>query len=135
MFGVDPISAAVASGVDAVRRNPVGSAMGAASAIQPEAVTAALQGDYTEAAKQTAVGAGVGALVQQGVKKIAPAVMRLAPRAGAMALSFGARLNPVGAAYTGLELIDAGAKGITGKGIFEHSGKPVTEEDLDFATL
>ena len=135
MFGVDPISAAVAGGVNAVRRNPLGAALGAATSIEPEAVTAALQGDYTEAATQTAVGAGVGALVQQGVKKIAPAVMRLLPRAGSMVLSVGARLNPVGAAYTGLELIDAGAKGITGKGIFEPSGKPVTEEDLDFATL
>ena len=135
MFGVDPISAAVAGGVNAVRRNPLGAALGAATSIEPEAVTAALQGDYTEAATQTAVGAGVGALVQQGVKNIAPAVMRLLPRAGSMVLSVGARLNPVGAAYTGLELIDAGAKGITGKGIFEPSGKPVTEEDLDFATL
>ena len=127
-FGVD-------EAVDTIKRNPAGAAMGAASAIQPEAVTAALQGDYTEAVTQTAVGAGVGALVQQGVKKIAPAVMRLVPRAGSMALSFGARLNPVGAAYTGVELIDAAAKGITGKGIFEPSGRPVTEEDLDFATL
>ena len=120
---------------DAVKKNPTGAFMGAATAIEPEAVTAALQGDYTEAAKQTAVGAGVGALVQQGVKNIAPVVTRLLPRAGSMALRFGARLNPVGAAYTGLELIDAGAKGITGKGIFEPSDKPVTEEDLDFATL
>ena len=129
-FGVD-------EAVDTIKRNPAGAAMGAASAIQPEAVTAALQGDYTEAAKQTAVGAGVGALVQQGVKKIAPVVTRLLPKAGSMALGFGARVltGPVGAGYTGLELIDAGAKGITGKGIFEPSGKPVTEEDLDFATL
>ena len=137
MFGIDPITAAVTSGVEAVRRNPLGAAMGAATAVQPEAVTAALQGDYIEAATQTAVGAGVGALVQQGVKNIAPVVTRLLPKAGSMALGFGARVltGPVGAAYTGLELIDAGAKGITGKGIFEPSGKPVTEEDLDFATL
>ena len=52
-----------------------------------------------------------------------------------MALSFGARLNPVGAAYTGVELIDAATKGITGKGIFEPSDKPVTDEDLEFSTM
>ena len=137
MFGVDPISAAVASGVEAVRRNPLGAAVGAATAIQPEAVTSALQGDYTEAAKQTVIGAGVGALVQEGIKRAAPVVMNLVPKGGAMVLGGAARVlsGPVGAAYTGLELIDAATKGITGKGIFEPSDKPVTEEDLDFATL
>ena len=120
-----------------VKRNPLGAAVGAATAIQPEAITAALQGDYTEAAKQTAVGAGVGAAVQEVVKRAAPTVMRLVPKGGAMVLSGAARLlsGPVGAAYTGVEIIDAAAKGITGKGIFEPSGRPVTEEDLDFATL
>ena len=120
-----------------VKRNPLGAAVGAATAIQPEAITAALQGDYTEAAKQTAVGAGVGAAVQEVVKRAAPTVMRLVPKGGAMVLGTAARVlsGPVGAAYTGVELIDAAAKGITGKGIFEPSDKPVTEEDLDFATL
>ena len=100
---------------------------------QPEAVTSALQGDYTEAVTQTAVGAGIGAAVQAA----APAVMKLVPKAGAMVLGGAARVlsGPIGAAYTGLELIDAATKGITGKGIFEPSDKPVTEEDLDFATL
>ena len=119
--------------LSAVKRNPMGAAVGAASFIQPEAVTSALQGDYTKAVTQTAVGAGIGAAVQAA----APAVMKLVPKAGAMVLSGLGRVlgGPAAAAYTGLELIDAGAKGITGKGIFEPSGRPVTEEDLDFATL
>ena len=137
MFSVDPISAAVASGLDAVRRNPLGAALGAATSIEPEAITAALQGDYKEAAKQTVVGAGVGALVQEGVKLAAPVVTRFVPKAGAMVLGFGARVasGPVGWGYTGLELIDAAAKGITGKGIWEPSDKPVTDEDLEFSTM
>lgn len=115
----------------------MGAAIGASSFIQPEAVTSALQGDYTEAAIQTGVGAGVGAVVQQTIKRAAPAVMSLVPKGGAMVLGTAGRLltGPVGAAYTGLELIDAAAKGITGKGMFEPSGKPVTEEDLQFSTL
>ena len=119
--------------LSAVKRNPMGAAVGAASFIQPEAVTSALQGDYTEAVTQTAVGAGIGAAVQAA----APAVMKLVPKAGAMVLGGAARVlsGPIGAAYTGLELIDAATKGITGKGIFEPSDKPVTEKDLDFATL
>tara|TARA_R100000479_G_C6371142_1_gene197089 strand:+ start:8 stop:1273 length:1266 start_codon:yes stop_codon:yes gene_type:complete len=119
--------------LSAVKRNPMGAAVGAASFIQPEAVTSALQGDYTEAVTQTAVGAGIGAAVQAA----APAVMKLVPKAGAMVLSGLGRVlgGPVGAAYTGLELIDAATKGITGKGIFEPSDKPVTEEDLEFSTL
>jgi hypothetical protein len=120
-----------------IKRNPLGAAAGAASFIQPEAVTAALEGDYTQAAVQTGTGAIAGAAVQETVKRVAPAVMKLVPKAGAMVLGGAARVlsGPIGAAYTGVELIDAAAKGITGKGIFEPSGKPVTEEDLDFATL
>ena len=129
--------------VDAVKKNLPGAFMGAAAAIEPEAVTAALQGDVTQAAKATAAGAGFGAAVQQTLTKApvldkARAVSVLGRAPGL--LKFGgaaARIlsGPVGIGYTGLELIDAGAKGITGKGIFEPSDKPVTEEDLDFATL
>ena len=136
LFNVDPVSAAIASGVEAVRRNPLGAAFGAVTAT-PEAITSALQGDYTEAVTQTAVGAGVGAVIQEGIKQVAPAVMRVIPKAGAMVLGAGARVlsGPAGWGYTGLELIDAGARGITGKGIFDPSDKPVTDEDLEFSTL
>ena len=120
-----------------VKRNPLGAAAGAASFIQPEAVTAALEGDYTQAAVQTGTGALAGAATQEIVKRAAPTVMRLVPKAGAMVLGGAARVlsGPIGAAYTGLELIDAAAKGITGKGIFEPSDKPVTDADLDFGTM
>jgi hypothetical protein len=128
---------------DAVKKNLPGAFMGAATAIEPEAVTAALQGDVTEAAKATAVGAGFGAAVQQTLTK-APVLdkaraVSLLGRAPGLLKFGGAAVRflsgPVGIGYTGLELIDAGAKGVTGKGIFEPSGRPVTEKDLDFATL
>lgn len=128
---------------DAIKKNVVGAFMGAATAIEPEAVTAAIQGDYEEAAKATVAGAGFGAAVQQTLTK-APvldkarvvSVLGRAPgllRFGGGAVRF--LSGPVGIGYTGLELIDAAAKGITGKGIWEPSDKPVTEEDLDFSTL
>ena len=117
--------------------------MGAATAIQPEAVTAAIQGNYEEAAKTTVAGAGFGAAVQQTLTK-APVldkarVVSALGRAPGL-LKFGgaaARFlaGPVGIGYTGLELIDAATKGITGKGIFEPSDKPVTDEDLEFSTM
>ena len=128
---------------DAVKKNLPGAFMGAATAIEPEAVTAALQGDVTQAAKATAAGAGFGAAVQQTLTKApvldkarAVSVLGRAPgllKFGGAAARF--LSGPVGIGYTGVELIDAAAKGITGKGIFEPSGKPVTEEDLDFSTL
>ena len=120
-----------------VKRNPLGAAVGAASFIQPEAVTSALKGDYTQAAVQTGTGALAGAATQEVVKRAAPTAMRLIPKAGAMVLSGLGRVlsGPVGIGSTGLELIDATTKGITGKGIFEPSDKPVTEEELDFSTL
>ena len=135
-FGLDDFA-------DAVKKNLPGAFMGAATAIEPEAVTAALQGDVTQAAKATAAGAGFGAAVQQTLTKApvldkarAVSVLGRAPgllKFGGAAVRF--LSGPVGIGYTGLELIDAATKGITGKGIFEPSGKPVTEEDLDFSTL
>ena len=128
---------------DAIKKNLPGAFMGAATVIEPEAVTAALQGDVTQAAKATVAGAGFGAAVQQTLTKApvldkarAVSVLGRAPgllKFGGAAARF--LSGPVGIGYTGLELIDAATKGITGKGIFEPSGKPVTEEDLDFSTL
>ena len=135
-FGLDNFA-------DAIKKNVLGAFAGAASATQPEAVTAAIQGDYEEAAKATVAGAGFGAAVQQTLTKApvldkARAVSALGRAPGLLKVAGGAvrfLAGPVGAAYTGLELIDAGAKGFTGKGIFEPSDKPVTEKDLDFSTL
>jgi hypothetical protein len=128
---------------DAVKKNLQGAFMGAATVVEPEAITAALQGDVTQAAEATAAGAGFGAAVQQTLTKApvldkarAVSVLGRAPgllKFGGAAARF--LSGPVGIGYTGLELIDAASKGITGKGIFEPSDKPVTEEDLDFATL
>lgn len=135
-FGLD-------EAVDTIKRNPLGAAMGAATAVQPEAITAALQGDVSQAAQTTAAGAGFGAAVQQTLTK-APVIDKVRAvsvlgRAPGL-LKFGGAAakilaGPIGIGYTGLELIDAAAKGITGKGMFEPSGRPVTEEDLDFSTL
>jgi hypothetical protein len=135
-FGLDNFA-------DAIKKNLPGAFMGAATAIEPEAVTAALQGDVTQAAKATVAGAGFGAAVQQTLTKApvldkARVVSALGRAPGLLKFAGGAvkvLSGPVGIGYTGLELIDAATKGITGKGIFEPSGKPVTEEDLDFSTL
>ena len=128
---------------DAIKKNVVGAFMGAATAIEPEAVTAAIQGDYEEAAKATAAGAGFGAAVQQTLTKApvldkARVVSALGRAPGLLKFGGGAvrvLSGPVGIGYTGLELIDAAAKGITGKGIWEPSDKPVTDEDLEFSTM
>jgi hypothetical protein len=119
MFGVDPISAAVASGVEAVRKNVLGSIVGAASMIEPEAIKSALQGDYRQAAEQTAIGAGAGALVEQGVKKATPVVSKVASKIpGALSMLGGvARFaGPVGGAVAGYQLTDAILEGSTGEG-------------------
>ena len=134
-FGLDEIGRVIT-------KNLTGAVMGAFSAIEPEAITAALQGDYQKAAEATTVGAGFGAAVQQTLTK-APvidkvkAISAVGKVPGALSIAKGVATfaGPVGIATTGLQLIDAAAKGITGKGMFEPSGRPVTEEDLDFSTL
>ena len=135
-FGLDDFA-------DAIKKNLPGAFMGAATAIEPEAVTAAIKGDYEEAAKATVAGAGFGAAVQQTLTKApildkARAVSVLGRAPGLLKFGGGAvrvLSGPVGIGYTGLELIDAAAKGITGKGIWEPSDKPVTDEDLEFSTM
>lgn len=109
---------------DAIEKNVVGAFMGAATAIEPEAVKSALQGDYTEAAKQTAVGAGVGALVEQGIKRAAPVVTQAAARVlPKAAMSFaGAAAKfapPLLAGYAGYEMLGAIVEGATGKTLQE----------------
>ena len=124
LYGVDPISAAVASGVEAVRRNPIGAALGAASFIEPEAVKSALQGDYTEAAKQTVTGAIGGAVVEQGIRQAAPVVTQAASRVlpqAAMSFVGGAAkfVPPLAAGYAGYQMIDAIVEGATGRNLQE----------------
>lgn len=126
LYGVDPISAAVASGVEAVRRNPLGAVLGAATAIEPEAVKSALKGDYEEAAKATAVGAGVGAAVQQTLTKV-PIIdkLRAVSTLGRIpgAVSFGGAVAtfapPVLAGYAGYEMLNAIVEGATDRTLKE----------------
>lgn len=134
MFGVDPISAAVAGGVqavkdtaEAVRRNvprAFAGAVGAATAIEPEAVKSALEGDYREAATQTVFGASVGAAVEFGIKKATPAVSQAAasvlPKAAVSMVGGAAKFVPVLAGgYAGYEMLNAIVEGATGKDLQE----------------
>ena len=124
MFAVDPVSAAVAAGVEAVRRNPLGAALGTATAIEPEAVKSALKGDYEEAAKQTAVGAVTGAAAEFGIKKAAPVVTQAATKVlpkAALSLVGGAVkfAPPLLAGYAGYEMLGAIVEGATGRTLQE----------------
>jgi len=124
MFGVDPISAAVASGVEAVRKNVLGSIVGAATAIEPEAVKSALQGNYRQAAEQTALGAVTGALVEQGAKLATPVVSKVAtkvlPKAAISTVGAVAKfVPPIAVGYAGYEMIGAIVEGATGKNLQE----------------
>ena len=134
MFAIDPISAAVEGGVqavrdaaEAVRKNvprAFAGAVGAATAIEPEAVKSALEGDYREAAVQTAVGAVGGAAVEFGIKKATPAVTqaaaRVLPKAAVSMIGGAAKFVPVLAGgYAGYEMLDAIVEGATGKNLQE----------------
>jgi len=124
MFGVDPISAAVGSGVEAVRKNVLGSIVGAATAIEPEAVKSALQGNYRQAAAQTALGAVSGALVEQGVKMAKPVVSKVAtkilPKAAISTVGAVAKfVPPIAVGYAGYEMLNAIVEGATGKNLQE----------------
>jgi len=116
-FGLD-------KAVDTIKRNISGAVAGAATVIEPEAVKAALQGDYTEAAKQTFVGAGFGALAEQGIKRAAPVVARTAasalPKAAVSMIGGAAKFVPVLAGgYAGYQMLDAIVEGATGKDLQE----------------
>ena len=134
MFAADPISAAVIGGVQAVRdaaeaiRKNVprafAGAVGAATAIEPEAVKSALKGDYQEAAAQTAVGAGVGAAVEFGIKKATPVVSQAAAKVlpkAALSMVGGAVkfVPPLAAGYAGYEMLGAIVEGATDKTLQE----------------
>ena len=83
-----------------------------------------MQGDYTEAAKQTFVGAGFGALAEQGIKRAAPVVTRTAasalPKAAVSMIGGAAKFVPVLAGgYAGYQMLDAIVEGATGKDLQE----------------
>ena len=118
--------------VRAIVKNPFGAAVGAASMIEPEAVTSAMQGDYRQAVEQTAIGAGVGAGIQQALKVNPVQQARLASYASKIpgvasripaALKIGgavARFSaPVLAGYAGYQFLNAIVEGATGDNLQE----------------
>lgn len=118
--------------VQAIVKKPFGAAVGAASMIEPEAVTSAMQGDYRQAVEQTVMGAGVGAGIQQALKVNPVQQARLASYASKIpgvasripaALKIGAGVAkfapPVLAGYAGYEFLNAIVEGATGKNLQE----------------
>ena len=116
--------------IQAVVKNPFGAAVGAASMIEPEAVTSAMQGDYRQAVEQTAIGAGVGAGIQQALKVNPVQQARLASYASKIpgvvsripaVLKIGAAVAkiapPVLAGVAGYQMLNAIVEGATGKNL------------------
>lgn len=94
-----------------IKKNPLGAAVGATQMIEPEAVKSLFQGKPMEALQQSAIGAGVGALVEQGTRLAAPVLSKI-PGVGAA----GQILGPAAMAYGGYQLADAILEGATGEG-------------------
>ena len=118
--------------IQAVVKNPFGAAVGAASMIEPEAVTSAMQGDYRQAVEQTAIGAGVGAGIQQALKVNPVQQAKLASYASKIpgvasripaALKIGAAVArfapPVLAGVAGYQMLNAIVEGATGNNLQE----------------
>jgi hypothetical protein len=112
--------------VKAIVKNPLGSAIGAASMVEPEAVKSLIKGDYEEAAKATVTGAATGAAIQQAFTK-APvldkvrAVSTLGRIPGAVSFT-GAVAKfapPVLAGVAGYQMLDAIVEGATGRNLQE----------------
>lgn len=115
-FGVEPVTTAGTVGLKLIRDNPLGAVAGAGSFIEPEAVKSALQGDYKEAATQTATGALIGA----GTQQLAKMAVQLVPKAGSVVLApVMAAAAPVTAAVGAVQMLDAVVEGATGKNLQE----------------
>lgn len=118
-FGLDGFA-------DAIKKNILGAFMGAATVAEPEAVKSLIKGDYEEAAKATAAGAGFGAAVQQTLTK-APvldkvrAVSTLGRIPGAVSFAGAAAkfAPPVLAGVAGYQMLDAIVEGFTDKNLQE----------------
>ena len=92
--------------------------------IEENEIDSALEGDYREAAVQTAVGAVGGAAVEFGIKKATPAVTqaaaRVLPKAAVSMIGGAAKFVPVLAGgYAGYEMLDAIVEGATGQNLQE----------------
>jgi hypothetical protein len=107
--------------IETIRTNPLGAGLGALTAVDPEAIKSARQGEYGKAAVQAATGATLGAVIEQGAKKIAPTVMRLIPQAGKMMLApvVGAVAAPLTAGMAGYQALDVITTAATGKTLAE----------------
>ena len=117
MMATDPFSGAVAGAVEAaktVRANPLGAAVGVLGGLDTESVKLAREGQYGQAALQTAGGALVGAGIEAVGKRVAPMAMKLIPQAGKMVLgAVGAPLAAGMAGYQALDIITTAATGKT----------------------
>lgn len=119
--------------IETVRTNPLGAGLGTLTAVDPEAIKSARQGQYGKAAVQVATGAALGAVVEQGAKMAAPAVMRLIPQAGKMMLApvVGAVAAPLAAGMAGYQVLDVITTAATGKTLAETGqAAEQTKEEL-----
>jgi hypothetical protein len=117
MMATDPVSMAAGGVVEAaktVRANPLGAAAGVLGGLDTESVKLAREGQYGQAALQTAGGALVGAGVEAVGKRVAPMAMKLIPQAGKMVMgAVGAPLAAGMAGYQALDIITTAATGKT----------------------
>ena len=117
MMATDPVSMAAGGVVEAaktVRANPLGAAAGVLGGLDTESVKLAREGQYGQAALQTAGGALVGAGVEAVGKRVAPMAMKLIPKGGTMVLgAVGAPLAAGMAGYQALDIITTAATGKT----------------------
>jgi hypothetical protein len=117
MMATDPVSMAAGGVVEAaktIRANPLGAAAGVLGGLDTESVKLAREGQYRQAALQTAGGALVGAGVEAVGKRVAPMAMKLIPKGGTMVLgAVGAPLAAGMAGYQALDIITTAATGKT----------------------
>ena len=117
MMATDPVSMAAGGVVEAaktVRANPLGAAVGVLGGLDTESVKLAREGQYGQAALQTAGGALVGAGIEAVGKRVAPMAMKLIPQAGKMVMgAVGAPLAAGMAGYQALDIITTAATGKT----------------------
>ena len=114
---------------ETVTRNPLGAGMGALTAVDAESVKLAREGKYGEAAVQAGTGAVVGALAEQGLKRVAPMAMRIMPQAGKLVL--GSVAAPLAAGAAGFQALDVITTAATGKTL-QETGQAAeqTKEEL-----
>ena len=117
MMATDPVSMAAGGVVEAaktIRANPLGAAVGVLGGLDTESVKLAREGQYGQAALQTAGGALVGAGIEAVGKRVAPMAMKLIPQAGKMVMgAVGAPLAAGMAGYQALDIITTAATGKT----------------------